>query len=67
MKTEITSLDLRFLVPELKEALLDGRFRKIYQYGTKSKQFLFAVHTPEKGNFLLYTDRDKVFLTEKKK
>jgi len=66
-KTEITSLDLKFLVPELRAALLDGRFRKIYQYGTKSKHFLFAIHTPEKGNFLLYTDRDKVFLTERKK
>jgi len=65
---EITSLDLLFLVDELKNNLIGGAFRKIYQYGSsKSKQFLFEIFTPGKGNHWLYVDNNKMFLTEFKK
>jgi len=66
-KTEITSLDLRFLVKELREKLTEGMFRKIYQYGGKTKQFLFEIFVPAKGAFWLYVDNQKMFLTKRKK
>ena len=71
-KTEITSLDLRFLVRELRSVLTDGVFRKIYQYrsrieGRPVNQFLFDVFVSGKGNFWLYVDDRKLFLTKHKK
>ncbi|MCK4496715.1 MAG: NFACT family protein [Candidatus Aenigmarchaeota archaeon] len=66
-KTEITSLDLKFLVKELRENLTGGMFRKIYQYGGKTKQFLFEIFVPAKGAFWLYADGKKIFLTKRKK
>jgi len=71
-KKEISSLDLRFLVRELKENLSNGFFRKIYQYkATHGKrtthQFLFEVFIPGKGEVWLYVDRSKMFLTTYKK
>ncbi|UCD07824.1 MAG: NFACT family protein [Candidatus Aenigmatarchaeota archaeon] len=66
-KTEITSLDLKFLVKELRENLAGGMFRKIYQYGGKTKQFLFEIFVPAKGAFWLYVDNQKMFLTKRKK
>jgi predicted ribosome quality control (RQC) complex YloA/Tae2 family protein len=66
-KCEMSSLDIRFLVRELKAELIGGTFRKIYQYGGKSKQFLFELFVPEKGTRLLYTDKDRIFITERKK
>jgi predicted ribosome quality control (RQC) complex YloA/Tae2 family protein len=66
-KTEITSLDLKFLVKELRENLTGGMFRKIYQYGGKTKQFLFEIFVPTRGAFWLYVDNQKMFLTKRKK
>jgi predicted ribosome quality control (RQC) complex YloA/Tae2 family protein len=71
-KTEITSLDLRFLVKELRQALTGGVFRKIYQYRSKIEgrpvnQFLFEIFVPDHGDYLLYVDDRKLFLTKNKK
>ncbi len=71
-KREISSLDLRFLVRELKDSLVNGFFRKIYQYrteinGRKSHQFMLEIFTPGKGEQWLYFDRSKIFLTTYKK
>jgi predicted ribosome quality control (RQC) complex YloA/Tae2 family protein len=66
-KTDINSLDLRFLVRELKAAAAGGFFKKIYQYGEKSKQFMFELYVPGKqGDVKLYVDGSRVFVTEKK-
>ncbi len=65
-KAEINSLDLRFLVKELRAVLAGGFFKKIYQYGEKSKQFMFEIYAPGKGDFKLYVDGSRIFLTEKK-
>jgi predicted ribosome quality control (RQC) complex YloA/Tae2 family protein len=68
-KTEISSLDLRFLIKELKGKLAGGIFRKIYQYRTfeKTHQFLFEIFVPNKGEYWLYIDKNKIFLTTYKK
>jgi len=71
-KSEITSLDLKFLARELRYSLLNGVFRKIYQYkfpleGRTSHQFLFEVFVPKKGECWLYVDKNKIFLTTYKK
>lgn len=71
-KSEMTSLDLRFLVKELKDTLANGIVRKIYQYEytldkRKSHQFLFEIFTKDKGNQWLYVDKNKIFLTTYKK
>jgi len=71
-KTEIASLDLRFLARELRNILVNGVFRKIYQYkysleGRTSHQFLLEIFVPNKGEFWLYADRNKIFLTTYKK
>ena len=71
-KTEITSLDLRFLIKELRSVLVGGVFRKIYQYKSKVQekpvnQFLFEIFVSGKGNFWLYVDDKKIFLSKHKK
>jgi predicted ribosome quality control (RQC) complex YloA/Tae2 family protein len=71
-KSEITSLDLRFLIKELRGSLAGGFIRKIYQYeyaleGKKSHQFLFEIFVPGKEEKWLYVDRNKIFLTTYKK
>ncbi|MFH1977835.1 MAG: ribosome rescue protein RqcH [Candidatus Aenigmatarchaeota archaeon] len=67
-KNEITSLDLRFIMKELKELLVGGLFRKIYQYGdAKSKRLFFEVYMPEKGNKWLFIDSNKLFITDTRK
>lgn len=70
-KKEITSLDVRFLVKEMRKAVSGGFFRKIYQYKTQDGgyQFLFEVHVPgavEKTQWI-YVDNSKAFLTQYKK
>ncbi len=67
-KQDISSLDLRFLVKELRDSLLSGFVRKIYQYkteikGKKSHQFMFDIFTPGKGGQWLYFDKNKIFIT----
>jgi predicted ribosome quality control (RQC) complex YloA/Tae2 family protein len=67
-KQEMTALDLRFLVKELRKALTGGVFRKIYQYGRAgSRQFLFEIFIPQGGGQWLYVDSSKLFLTRHKK
>jgi predicted ribosome quality control (RQC) complex YloA/Tae2 family protein len=67
-KTELTALDLKFLVRELKDELIGGMFRKIYQYGrSKTKQFLLEIFVPGKGAVWLYVDSQKMFMTRRKK
>lgn len=66
-KTEITALDLRFLVKELRESLTGGMTRKIYQYGGKTKRFFFEIFVPTKGAFWFYVDNHKMFITKRKK
>lgn len=63
MERGLASLDLRFLVKELGEFLAGGMIRKIYQYDPGSIQFLFDVFVSGKGSFLLYVDKNKIFLT----
>jgi predicted ribosome quality control (RQC) complex YloA/Tae2 family protein len=66
---EMSSLDYRFLVKELNKMLVGGYFRKIYQYeaGEKTHQFLFEIFIPNKGNFWLFCDKNKLFITKYKK
>lgn len=69
---EMSSLDLRFLVKELRQTLVNGYFRKIYQYedslaGEKTHQFLFEIFVPGKGRQWLYADRNRLFITTYKK
>lgn len=71
-KSEITSLDLKFLVKEFKTSLANGIFRKIYQYklpvgGRSSHQFIFEIFVPNRGNRWLYIDKNKIFITTYKK
>ncbi|MFH1364557.1 MAG: ribosome rescue protein RqcH [Candidatus Aenigmatarchaeota archaeon] len=67
IKKEITSLDIRFLIKELRHMLAGGMIRKIYQYGTtKTKQFLFDVFVPGKESQWLYVDGSKIFVTRQK-
>ncbi|MBL7206158.1 MAG: NFACT family protein [Candidatus Aenigmarchaeota archaeon] len=67
-KKEMTSIDIRFVVRELKEKLMGGIFRKIYQYGdSKTKQLLFEIYVPDtKEKHMLYVDGKSIFLTKKK-
>jgi predicted ribosome quality control (RQC) complex YloA/Tae2 family protein len=67
-KQEMTALELRFLVKELRPLLVGGAFRKIYQYGRAgSRQFLFEIFVPQGGGQWLYMDSSKLFLTRFKK
>ncbi|MFH1236877.1 MAG: ribosome rescue protein RqcH [Candidatus Aenigmatarchaeota archaeon] len=72
---EMSSLDLRFLVKELKSSLANGYIRKIYQYeipvpgkpNEKTHQFLFEVFAPGKGQLWLYVDKNRIFITTYRK
>lgn len=63
-KEKVSSLDLKFLVKELRKNLAGGVFRKIYQWGN---QFLFKVFVSGQGEKSLYVDRKRLFLTEKRR
>jgi predicted ribosome quality control (RQC) complex YloA/Tae2 family protein len=64
--SELKSLDFRFIVKELRSALLGGKFRKVYQYGPGQKSLLFDVYVSTKGDFWLYADAEKMFLAQHK-
>jgi len=67
VKKEISSLDIRFLIRELRQTLAGGVFRKIYQYGdSKTKKFLFDIFVPNGGSHWLYVDNNKLFVTKLK-
>jgi predicted ribosome quality control (RQC) complex YloA/Tae2 family protein len=67
-KEEMTSLELRFLIREMRQALAGGIIRKIYQYGRAgSRQFLFEVYVPQKEAYWLYVNSNKLFITKFKK
>lgn len=63
MRTEMSSLDLLFLQKELK-FLCGGRIGKIFQYG---KSMRIEVFLSGKGNFELYFEPGKLFITEYKR
>lgn len=67
MTTELKSLDFKFIVRELRNLLLGGKFRKIYQYGQGQKQFLFDIYASTKGDFWLYSDSEALFIAQHKK
>lgn len=64
-KKEMSALDIRYLVPELRGSLAGGVFRKIYNYG--KREFRFEIFSPQKGIFWLYTGPGMIFLTSYKK
>jgi len=66
MPGELRSLDFRFIVQELRDSLLGGKFRRIYQYGPGQKQFLFEIYVSTKGGFWVYVDSEKLFLAQHK-
>ena len=51
MKTELTSIELRFLTTELK-GLIGGKIDQIYQ--PKEEELLLQIHVPSKGKRLLH-------------
>ena len=67
-KEEMASLDIRFAVREIRKTISGGMIRKIYQYGnSRTKQLFFEVFVPGKGGLWLYIDRNKLFLTRRRK
>ena len=66
MPSELKSLDIRFIVRELRSSLLGGKFRRIYQYGPDNNQFLFEVYVSTKGEFWLHADPGSLFLAQHK-
>jgi len=64
-KAELSSLDLYYLVPELRRALAGGVFRKIYNYG--KKEFRFEVLSARGDIFWLYSAPGMLFLTDYRK
>lgn len=63
MRTELSSLDLLFLLSELR-FLVGGRIEKIYQ---KNKNIRIEVHLAEKGTFEIYYEPGKIFISEYKR
>lgn len=63
-KFGITSLDLKYLIKELKNVFIGGIFRKIYQW---DDNFIFVIYVPKRGEISLYFDPEKIFLTSYKK
>ncbi len=55
------SLDLRYMVSELSQALAGGRIQKIYQYA--GGELLLEVHAPGKGTSWLSVGPDAIFLS----
>ena len=66
-KKEMSSLDIRFMAAELSHEIAGGVFRKIYQYGQKSREMLFEIWLPGRGSVWLYCDRNMIFITDRKK
>lgn len=52
MKSELTSLDLHYLVKEF-QALVDARIDKIYEQSEDKKEFLFVLHKTGSGKLML--------------
>lgn len=65
VKREVSSLDLRYLLPEMRSVLIGGIFRKIYNYGRK--EFRFEIFSAGKGAFWMYTAPGMLFLTTTKR
>ena len=63
MRTELSALDMHYLVKEL-QFLTNGKISKVY--GEKNK-FLIQIHVPTKGKQMLYIELPKLmYLTEQK-
>ncbi|MBU0899002.1 MAG: NFACT family protein [Nanoarchaeota archaeon] len=65
-KEQMSALDFRFLTREFQRTIIGGVFRKIFQYDRSKKQFLFGIWVPQRGEYLLYSDKSKMFLTHQK-
>ncbi len=68
-QTELSAVEVRFLVKELNEALAGGIVQKVYQYGAGSREFLFDVFVPgggAAGKRLLFFGPGKCYLTTEK-
>ncbi len=57
---ELSSLDFRFVVNEMRPRLIGGIFRKIYQFG--KKQLAFEVYSRAHGEQILYADNKRMFI-----
>jgi predicted ribosome quality control (RQC) complex YloA/Tae2 family protein len=64
MRTELASLDMVFLVPELKERLLGGIVQKAWQ---QDKELRLEIFVSGKGSSELYFAPGKFFITEFKR
>lgn len=60
---EITSLDIYFLVPELRN-LINGRIQQVYQYG---KTLRLEIFVSEKGIREIFFEPGKIFITNYKR
>lgn len=60
MKEEMSSLDIRFFVNELKN-LVGGFIQKIYQEGKKVR---IEIYIADKGAFEIFYEPNKIFITE---
>ncbi|RLJ00496.1 MAG: hypothetical protein DRP03_00195 [Candidatus Aenigmatarchaeota archaeon] len=68
MEKEFTSLDIFFILKEIRDAINGGFIRKIHQYNGKGYSFLLDIYSPRKGeSFWLYFDKNKIYITEYKK
>jgi predicted ribosome quality control (RQC) complex YloA/Tae2 family protein len=64
MRTELASLDLVFLIPELKERLLGGIIQKVWQ---QDKELRLEIFVSGKGSSELYFAPGRFFITEFKR
>ena len=64
MKSELSSLDLHFIVKELK-VLVDSKINRVFQHGRK--EFTFELHVTGKGRHFLRVDLPKfIYLSSSK-
>ncbi|MFH0956360.1 MAG: NFACT family protein [Candidatus Aenigmatarchaeota archaeon] len=64
---DFRSLEIKYMVRELRDSLVGGKFQKVYQYGAGEKSFLFDVYVSTKGSFLLCSDEEKMFITRRRR
>jgi len=63
---ELSSLDFKFVVDELRARLLGGIFRKIYQFGKKQLAFVIYVPRSKEGDQVLYADNKRMFIASER-
>ena len=68
INNELASLDILFLVKELREKLVGGFFKKVYQYDNAgSYEFIFEIFAPGNQTYSLFASRSSLFLSSFKK